>query len=288
MKIEQIILLHLYKHNRVTLQGIGTFYLNPSISRPSDIAGRISLPGNAVTFMYDPNAAEDDSLLESVVQYTKKLKPLAAADLGSFLQWQKQLLNINLPFEIGNVGVLQKTPQGAITFIPNETAEPKAAGARPGSTRNSVGTPSEKHAVIPHTYGKRIAQSLAIIVIISLTIWTIYQFTGNGTSGDKNLTQNPVSKHDSVKPGVISARSHKKIEDSACVFKVVLLKTRSREEALKTLNEIYGFGHSAVMYASDSLYKIAMPFNRPFNDTSRIKDSLDQYYSLSKRPVEIE
>ncbi len=85
MKIEQVIVLHLFNNKVVTLQGIGTFRLDPSVSLPADIEKDNVIPENAASFEYNPKATEDDSLIDSIVKHTTKIKPLASADLDSFL-----------------------------------------------------------------------------------------------------------------------------------------------------------------------------------------------------------
>src|SRR4051812_44177272 len=116
MKIEQLIVFHLYQNKEVTLQGIGTFRLEPSISVPADPPHPIILLQTPITFEYNPKAVEDSSLVDTIQLHTKKLKSLASADLDSFLHSQKQLLNINMAFNVGDIGTLYKTAHGTFGF----------------------------------------------------------------------------------------------------------------------------------------------------------------------------
>src|SRR5436190_709996 len=125
MKIEQVIALHLFNNKEVTLQGIGTFRLDPSVSLPPDIEKDTVIPESAVIFEYNPKATEDPSLIDSIVKHTTKIKPLASADLDSFLMLGRQFLNIGKPFIIEKMGTLDKAQTGELIFIPGQFMTPK-------------------------------------------------------------------------------------------------------------------------------------------------------------------
>lgn len=99
MKIEQLLVQHFYKTREVTLQGIGTFSLSPDFVMPMENDKDASIPENAISFTYDSRAAEDDALINYIVEQTRKMKPLASADLDSYLVLGKQFLNIGKPFK---------------------------------------------------------------------------------------------------------------------------------------------------------------------------------------------
>src|SRR5258705_12476681 len=94
VKIEQVIALHLLNKKIVTLQGMSIFRLDASVAVPADIDRDVVIPPNAVSFEYNPKVTEDASLIDSIVQHTTKIKPLAASDLDSFLMLGRQFLNI--------------------------------------------------------------------------------------------------------------------------------------------------------------------------------------------------
>lgn len=124
MKIEQLLVQHFYQHRQITLQGLGTFTLSPDIALPADNDKDSNLPENAISFVYNPRAQEDDELISFIVQQTRKIRPLASADLDSYLVLGKQFLNIGKPFTIEGLGQLEKiktanTSSGrAITVMP--------------------------------------------------------------------------------------------------------------------------------------------------------------------------
>jgi uncharacterized protein with PQ loop repeat len=297
MKIEQIIVLHLIKNKQVTLQGIGTFLLDPSIFSPLENP-LITLPAHAITFSYDANAAEDAALVDSIVNYTKKLRPLASSDLESFLNWQKQLLTINLPFTLEGIGVLQKNALGQIVFIPdkpiarkNETTNKERANKEINSLINTFG-------IIKAKYAAKVLKITFIIIAMGLVSFAAYQYMSKQKSEtkisqQKTPTVKPGTKAESPKNNIAKPKPLVKTVTAATAnktpaFKIVFYETKVQADAQRKLNEIYGFGHSVTMFSNDSSYKVAMPFNRPLTDTAYVTDSLNKYYSLGKGIVEVE
>ncbi|MEO6720275.1 MAG: hypothetical protein ABIN67_07900, partial [Ferruginibacter sp.] len=127
MKIEQLIVQHLYTSKQVTLQGIGTFRLDPSVILPAENEKNkdFRIPDNAFKFEYNLRAEEDESLIKYIVQHTRKILPLASADLDSYVMLAKQFLNIGRPLVIEGVGTIQKSQAGEYQFIPGHFVSPK-------------------------------------------------------------------------------------------------------------------------------------------------------------------
>lgn len=285
MKIEQIIVIHLNKNKKVTLQGIGTFYLNSASSSPAD-TNYISAPSQPViSFQYDANAPQDDSLIDTIVFYSKKLKPLSAADLDSFLNWQKQLLNIHMSFTLQDIGVLQKNLTGEIEFSPYQSSSVESATfSKKSKQKNRFSFPDFKTVSIKPV--KKYLPIIVTILIACFCTWMIYLYFFNHTSGTNSIqtkpsvTQNTPSSNKNILPTAPSKQVM--AENKNYVFRIVFFQTKNKNEAIKTVNQIFGFGHSAVIYLRDSVYEISMPFNRPLTDTSKILDSLNMYNSLGK------
>src|SRR6266705_847795 len=80
VKIEQVIVLHLYNNKQVSLQGIGVFKLDNFVPNQTDPDKELVIPPNSISFEYNPKATEDPSLIDSIVLNTKKIKPLATSD----------------------------------------------------------------------------------------------------------------------------------------------------------------------------------------------------------------
>ena len=292
MKIEQLIVFHLYQNKEVTLQGIGTFRLDPNISVSADPARPMPLPETAITFEYNPKAVEDPSLVDTIQLHTKKLKPLASADLDSFLHSQKQLLNINMAFNLGDIGTLYKTAQGTFGFVPFQTPASISNAKRSGKTNKAISSILHKYNTNEIKQRKKLFPLIVIITFgIGLTLSLVYLLAVNDAPVKFPDQKKPIAtsgNKDTTVPGQTIKATNSKNIPVKYVFKVVFLSTRHKDEALKSLSEISGFGHDAIMYLSDSLYKIGIPFNRPLSDTSQIKDSLNRYNSLANGAVEAE
>jgi hypothetical protein len=127
VKIEQFVVQYLYTSKKVTLQGIGTITLDPSVLLPmsNEKEKDIVMPENAFQFTFNPKATEDTELVNHIVQHTGKMFPLASSDLDSYVTLAKQFLNIGKPLVIEGVGTIQKTQQGDYQFIAGHFITPK-------------------------------------------------------------------------------------------------------------------------------------------------------------------
>lgn len=115
MKIEQLIVQYLYHEKKVTLEGIGSFYLSPDISI-STSEEPVPLPENSIQFELNSKATPDEGLIKFIVEKTRKFKPLAVSDLESFSILGKQFLNLGKPFLIKEVGSLLKNQNNEYQF----------------------------------------------------------------------------------------------------------------------------------------------------------------------------
>ena len=70
MKIENLIVQYLYEAKSVTLENIGSFQLSAEANILSE-NDSVTLPPNSIKFMYNPNAAQDEGLLDFIVKHTR-------------------------------------------------------------------------------------------------------------------------------------------------------------------------------------------------------------------------
>ena len=296
MKIEQILVLHLFNTKQLSLQGIGSFTLDPSVSAPQENDKDIVLPESAILFQYNPKVTEDDALINTIVQNTKKIKPLASADLDSYLMLGRQFLNIGKPFTIEGLGTLDKTQQGDLEFIPGQFITPKITAPKAlKENENEVVSGFFQDSVRERNTGddrKLLVLGIAII-LLALGGWAIWHF----------VFQKPVAKTESVVPvaetekdSVVKPKDtvavvpppSKSISSDGYTFKVVFKVTPDKAVALKAMNKMKTYGHKVILYASsDSIYKVAEPFKLPLSDTTRIRDSLNKYYYVGKAFIEL-
>ena len=301
MKIEQLLVQHFYSNKKVTLQGMGTFTLSPDFVLPPETDKDITMPENAITFQYDPKVAEDDALINFIVQQTRKIKPLASADLDSYLVLGKQFLNIGKPFKIEGLGTLEKSQQGDYEFKQGQFANSKldAVPVMLKEKNEDEHISFASQGKLPSNGKKTVFIALAIIVVL-LTGAAAWYFFAYKKNKDKPLdptevvvtppvNANPTTKPDS--PKVDSPKVSKQVmapPTDGYTFKVVFKETINKDLAISKMNTQIARKHKVIMYTSDSVYyKLAEPFTLPLSDTTRIKDSLNKFYYMGKAYIEL-
>lgn len=296
MKIEQLLAQHFYKNKEVTLQGIGKFTLSPDLVMPMENDKDATLPDNAISFMYDSRATEDDALINYIVEQTRKMKPLAAADLDSYLVLGKQFLNIGKPFKVEGLGMLIKNQQGEYQFTQGQNFSSKTEEAAPAVVKekaddNDISFRDESRLNSGSNKGLKIAAALLVVGLLGTAAWYFFMRNTKPAAVETAL-QEPSVKQEPDTNKIASAipdslNSVKK--DSVVIatppvaagdyaFKVVF-RVLSQGGALKKKIELNK--PNVIMYTSDSVhYKLAEGFNRPLSDTTKIKDSLRAFYAF--------
>ena len=308
MKIEQLLVQHFYIAKQVTLQGIGTFTLSPDFVMPPDTDKDIVLPDNAVSFQYNPKATEDEALINYIVQQSRKMKPLASADLESYLALASQFLNIGKPMKIDGIGMLEKSQDGQYRFSPGQFINTKtedAAVQLKEKSREDVSFGNE--ATSSGGINKKLVAVVAAVIVIGAIGFAAWYFLGRKKTAAP-VTQNTTEEvtpvvttppADTTKKDTLATVAKK--PDSLAMlqpaintpvtgytFKIVFKVTNNKAAAVEKMNTMILRGHKVIMYASDSsTYKLAEPFNLPISDTAKIKDSLNKYYYSGKAKVEI-
>ena len=302
MKIEQLLVQHFYQSRKVTLQGMGSFTLSPDVVIPVETDKEIQFPENSIGFQFNPKATEDEALISFIVQQTRKIRPLASADLDSYLVLGKQFLNIGKPFKIEGLGILEKNQIGDYEFKQGNLLVTKMEAA-PGALREKPEDEDISFAAIrPKPSGNRKLVLLsALVLLMGLAGWAAWHFLHKKSAP----ANEPVNTEEKVEtPRILvpvktdSIQKANPVKDSipsAVVipngnktgFRVVFKLTDNREAAVRKMKDLIARGHKVVMYTSDSVwYKLAEPFQRPLSDTTKIKDSLNKYYYLGKAYIE--
>jgi len=289
VKIEQVLVQQLYSNKKITLQGIGSFSLDSSVSLPVDSEKGMVIPENAISFDYNPKAGEDEALIDAIVVQTKKIKPLASADLDSFLMLGRQFLNIGKPFTIEGLGTLDKAQSGELVFIPGQFITPKIEAPK-ALKENEY---EEKSGLFPdydsevNNSGKRTLWIVFAILVIGALAWAAYYFIYQKRVQDVDETSTETQVTDSL-PAKKDSLATPAVSNDGYTFKIVFKETTDRQDAVKTYNKYKEYGHTVILYTKDSLvYKVAEPFTLPLSDTTHIKDSLNKYYYLGKGRVEL-
>lgn len=298
MKIEQLLVQHFYNHREVTLQGMGTFTLSPDFVLPKENDKDAEIPDNAISFQYNARATQDDELISYIVQQTRKMKSLAAADLDSYLVLGKQFLNIGKPFKIEGMGMLVKNQQGELEFTKGgafnarmETQQ--AAAAKEKAVNPEISFASE--AKRTEGSNKKVLLIAAAIVLLGLVGTTAWYFLSkknnntNDTAAAVNTLQPDTAKATVTKPDTAAVKPPVPATpaNDGYTFKVVFLKTTDSAAAVYRMNVLTARHHTVIMYKKDSVtFALAEPFKLPLSDTAHVKDSLNRFYYLGKAVIE--
>jgi hypothetical protein len=290
VKIEQLIVQHLYNSKQVTLQGIGTIHLNPSVSFPSEGDKDFVMPENALSFDYDLKAKEDDSLIAFIVEKTRKIKPLATADLESFSILSKQFLNIGKPLVIEGVGTIQKSQQGDYEFKPGNFITPKIDDVPKQLREKRDETVSFESEGKPDN-SRRNLLIVAAVLIAVLAGMSAYYFISNkrvsSAGAGISSQQIEVPIVDSVKKdstAKITTDTSKQLPAQTITtdsnnFKIVIKEYTTLATATKAFNRLIEYGHKVELITVDSAhYRLAMGFAKPLSDTFQVKDSLRIFF----------
>jgi hypothetical protein len=295
MKIEQLLVQHFYNNREVTLQGMGTFTLSPDFVMPKDNDKDGEIPDNAISFEYNDKATEDDALINYIVQQTRKMKSLAAADLDSYLVLGKQFLNIGKPFKIDGVGMLVKNQQGELEFTKGSTFHAKLentpATLKEARVNPEISFTSEaKKTEGGNKSGLMIAGIIIILGLIGTTVW--YFFIRNTNPDAEPATVEVKADTAKVTTSAADTVALKSTPTIAAgdgyTFKVVFMQTANLAAARSRMNVLTARNHKVIMYKTDSVtYRLAEPFTLPLADTARIKDSLNRFYYLGKAFIQL-
>ncbi len=299
MKIEQALVVYLLKHKEISLQGIGTFKIDAVIPESTDNDKPVIIPPEAISFIYNPKTPENDELIDFIVVHTKKIKPLASADLDSFLTLGRQFLNIGKPFTIQNLGTLEKLNNGDLEFKPGPLIQkvevPKSKIEDEGAEQHEENLFNDYQRASPANNGRTILIIL-IIVLLGLGAWATWYY------GFRKSETEPIDTTDTIIPIEDTAESSRAKDSLAAVqriadslnnikknpsdsftFKVVVRETMDKNVALARVAKLKTYGRNVIMYTDDSIiYKVAHPFMRPLADTTRVIDSLNRYFYMGK------
>ena len=291
MKIEQLLVQHLYSNKKVSLQGIGILALDPSVALPAEGDKDFVMPANAITFHYDLKAGEDSGLVNFIVEKTRKIKPLAMSDLESYSMLAKQFLNIGKPLVIEGVGTIQKNQAGNYEFIagsfitPKIDDTPKQLKSKP---EEIVSFESE-----PKTNNSRrnllAVVGILVLVLAGLAIYYLGIYKQSApeepVAQQTETIQDTTSKIDTTKKIMIDSSAvtaAAPVKTDSNNFRIVIKEYTSLDAATKAFNKLISYGHKLEIITVDpTKYRLAMPFTSALSDTLRAKDSLKNFFGGS-------
>ncbi len=285
MKIEQLIVQHLYQQKEVTLQGIGSLSLNPSVALPGDNEKDFEMPENAFSYEYNLRAIEDEALINYIVQQTRKIKPLATSDLESYCMLAKQFLNIGKPLIIEGVGTIQKNQSGDYEFIQGQFITPKIEEA-PKQIKEKLEEQVSFESEAKKDHSQRNVLIVFVLALFVLACLGVYYYLSNKKEPE------PVQQEqvfiDTIKTDtlvrlapdtVLVAKPVVPVKTDSNNFRIVIKEYPSEAAVNKAFAKLTDYGHKVeIIKADSSRYQLVMPFTTPVSDTLRARDSLRKFF----------
>ena len=264
----------------------------------------LSIPPGTISFEYNPKAKEDDALINFIVQQTRKMKPLASADLESYLTLASQFLNIGKPFKIDGIGTLEKIQSGEITFLQEgqllSALKEVVQVYRKEKSGEDISFTS-KNKKSNNNNSKKIIVTIGVLLVITGIVAAAWYFLNNKKDTEQriqnvtadspiqiNNTADSIKKDSLLRISITPAAASATSPTTGITFKIIFKVTNNKAAAIDRMNTMKLRGHKVIMYTADSIiYTLAEPFNLPLSDTSKIKDSLNRFYYSGKAKVEL-
>lgn len=294
MKIEQLLVQHLYNSKQVSLQGIGILKLKYDAVLHTENDKDFSMPADAFSFEYNLKANEDAALVDYIVQHTNKIKPLASSDLDSYAILAKQFLNLGKPFVIEGVGTLQKNQRGIYEFMPGQFVSPKIDDI-PKQFKEKKEEPVSFESETTTNNSSRNLTIFLSVAGATLVGLVLYYFIVLKPTEPSNIVEDTIIKklpanadiikNDTLDKSIIDSSNKitmatpENIKTDGSSFTIVLKEYSSQSGAQKAFNRLTSYGHKLEIIKVDSLrYKLVMPFTVPLSDTLRVKDSIKTFF----------
>lgn len=295
-KISPLFSHYLQENKEISLEGIGKFFLKEDASYvdPSEK----NAPPIPVTFEYDVNAITDEGFVNYIIKETGKIRPLALADLDTFLNLGKQLLNISKPLVIEGVGTLNKATAGNLEFIAGVFEHPKinTDNDRDKRLRQAKDVNREKAISFESNYVdenkkskgllKKVLGALTLLVILGGLGFAGYKLlmTKKETTKENTATKKEIAAPTDTTKNKLNTTIAKNptLPDSLgrVEYKMVI-DVLNKLDAEKRYNKLISFGYKPLLYSSDSInYKVAIPVRILPQDTTRAKDSIQRNFIL--------
>lgn len=300
MKISDLLSQYLYQNKELILEGFGVFHLDPSVNVQDAKEPQQVYQG--ITFENNNKLKSTPELIDFLVQHSGKMKPLAISDLEAFLTTGRELLNLGKPLILNGIGTLTGIRQQNLEFTPGPFIPVRLE--REGQFRERVATSEEElfHAEeIPggqrlSANGRRIMLIIAAVLVLLLAGWGLYHIAFSHKAGapsdtagqiqpveneapaaHKDTTTTPVDT--THKPAQAPVQAPAATVSGPASFNVLIQTFTDPVKAHRRLDSLKKWGHNVILETRDSAHiSILMPFSRPLSDTTRVRDSLADFF----------
>jgi hypothetical protein len=281
LKLTYFLAQYLYTKKQLDLPGIGSFYLDPSITIDQDSLKQ-KQPVEGISFKNNPALKDAADLILYISSESGKMKALAAADLDTHIQLALQFLNIGKPFSFEGIGTLSKTRSQEFEFIPGAVVTEKAKDVsvkdrQPISPKDNVDTKYQNYLADPvaKQHWKKPVVALLIICGIAITIWAGYTISNrNSTGGDESPDDAQATLTASVIDTIATDSITKPPVTSHSDNIRYILEVAQKKRAYKRYNQLRTNLWDVKLETNDSIqYKLVLSLPAS-NDTTRVLDSL--------------
>jgi hypothetical protein len=305
MKISDLLCQYLYQNKELVLEGFGVFHLDQSVGPVDSKEPQQAYQG--ITFENNIKAKSPIPLIDFLVQQSGKMRPLAISDLEAFLTTGRELLNLGKPLILNGIGTLTGYKPSQLDFTPGPFI-PVRLDSTEGQFRERVATREDELFRTEENSGGRtntpqnrtLMLLVAGILVLLVAGWGVYHFafqkhdqvTTDTTGQIQPIdTDTPPAKKDTSSinaarvDSASGAAAGQGLRTSMAVtgpitFRVVIQTFSEPAKARRRLDSLVKWGHNVILETRDSTHMaIVMPFSRPLIDTTRVKDSLEDFFA---------
>lgn len=270
VKIAPLLAHYLYTNKRLDLPGIGTFLLDHPVTVEQETKQTKNTLLEGVSFENNNSIKEaPEDLIQYISTHSGRIKPLAMADLDSFLWLAVQFINIGKPYLIDGIGSLTKVNAGGYSFTPGFVLTEKLSdyvAKEAASTAAREADDNYKtifYADKPRAQWKKPLVILLVLIGIGLAIWggyTVYKKTSakNDDPVKQTLPEektNPQTDTSSIHNDTTTIVPAK-MPDGTVKF---ILQVSDQQKAMQRFTKLKNYQWNVQLETKDSvLYKIYM------------------------------
>lgn len=293
MKLPLLLSHYLREHKLLRLPGLGTLhYSGPQ----TNVDGEPAM--NQADIRFEPGQIReaDDAFIDYIKQQTGKIKPLATADLNSYIESGLQMLNIGRAFYIDGIGSIQKTQEGKLEFTAREIVvikKEESTSNKPEQDKRRSVFDDEKYNPESVNPWQKIIVAALILGGLAIVVLGGYYLYNQNKDGAILQEVNPAPQtdslnilHDSIpKPADSTNNLASYASLNPGSYKFILETTSNKKRALKRYNQLK-YTNLKLETADSTAFKLYFVIPATAKDTTRIKDSLNRYYA-SKVKIEL-
>jgi hypothetical protein len=289
-----LLVKYLYKYKKLSLPGLGIFTLDKSVVLPDENSRDFENTPNGIEFKSITVRQPDPELIEFICKETGKIRPLALADLDSYLNLGSEMLNIGKPFYMEGIGSLTRRKDGKCDFVPGEFAVIREnTGSQHPDRVKKKKTP--QHETAGQDSGSRRKWVIALGVVMAVGIIALggyLMYKKNLPPSQESLVPAPdtarimtdtartIVQKDSISVRPPDTVQKNIVSTDSIQYKFIILSTRDKAYALKRYNQLLGYDLKVHLFTTDSsFFKVFFEFPARSKDTIHIKDSLEREYA---------